>query len=102
MTSETYRGTGSVSQLSPTGVLSTGGYISYVGFWQPILAVIAKGDINGDEVIDLADAIIVLQALVGIDAYPVIRRADLNRDCKISTAEVIFVFQHICDLRPEP
>jgi len=67
--------------------------------------LLLKGDINGDEVVDLADAIIVLKILAGIDASGMIRPdysmsgVDVNGDGKIGFEELGYILQKIARLR---
>ncbi len=51
---------------------------------------VAKGDVDGDRDIDLADAIQSLQVAAGIDADGIQRHADVDGDGRIGVAEALF------------
>ncbi|PIR13622.1 hypothetical protein COV49_01560 [Candidatus Falkowbacteria bacterium CG11_big_fil_rev_8_21_14_0_20_39_10] len=57
------------------------------------------GDINGDNQITLADAIIALQIISGLNPGGIDLEADVNGDNKIGLPEVIYVLQIIGGLR---
>jgi hypothetical protein len=63
------------------------------------------GDINGDCTVDLADAILALQVLAGVDASGLIRSeyassgVDVNGDNRVGLEEVIYILQKVSDLR---
>jgi len=67
--------------------------------------IVKKGDINGDGSVNLADAIIALKVLAGLDVTGEIRLdyvssgIDVNGDGKIGIAEVIYILQKISGLR---
>ena len=63
---------------------------------------ITKGDINGDGVADLTDAVLALRALARIDASKIFRQADVNGDGKIGISEALYVFDSVAGLRSEP
>ena len=58
-----------------------------------------KGDLNGDGNVNLADAILALQVLAGLNADEIHLSADVNEDGKIGLAEVIYILQKVADLR---
>jgi hypothetical protein len=64
----------------------------------------AKGDINGDVAVNLADAILTLQTMAGINtggirgAYP-LSGADVNGDGKVGSHELLYLLQYIGGLR---
>jgi hypothetical protein len=66
---------------------------------------IKKGDINGDNVVDLVDAIIALQIQAGLDTSKAVRTnyassgADVNGDGRIGMEEVIYILQKLGELR---
>ena len=61
---------------------------------------ITKGSINGDSVVDMADAILALQVLSGIESSSIIyKQADVNDDNKIGLEEIIYILQEISELR---
>jgi hypothetical protein len=58
------------------------------------------GDINGDGQINMSDAILIMQTLVGIDFnIDLVRNADANGDLKIGLEELMFIMQNEADLR---
>jgi len=56
------------------------------------------GDVNGDGMVDLADAITALQILAGINPLAYIR-ADVNNDGKIGIEETVYILQMVAGLR---
>ncbi len=57
---------------------------------------IKLGDINGNDNIDLADAILAMQVLAGSNpSSTVYKNADVNGDGKIGLAEVIYILQEV-------
>ena len=66
------------------------------------LNVVLPGDMNDDSVVDLRDAILALQVLVGMDVSSLVSTADVNTDGKISTEEAVFVFRSVSGLIHEP
>jgi len=58
------------------------------------------GDVNGDGVVDLVDAILALKVMVHLTAPFVNYTADLNQDHKIGLAEAIFILQKVAAARP--
>lgn len=63
--------------------------------------VIEKGNVNGDDKIDLADAILALRVSAGISiSQTIYMDADVNGDKKIGIEEVIYILQKIAGLRP--
>jgi len=59
------------------------------------------GDIDGSGSTDLADAILGLRILAGINISPqtITLCADVNNDNKIGIEEVVYILQHIAELR---
>lgn len=57
------------------------------------------GDIDGDDDVDLADAVSGLKILAGIPPASVNLGADVNRDQRIGLEEVIFILQDIAQIR---
>lgn len=62
------------------------------------VASVEKGNINNDGNVDLADAILALQMLIGLDPDGIHLEADVNEDGKIGLAEVIYILQYIAGL----
>jgi hypothetical protein len=61
---------------------------------------IGKGDINYDGQVDLTDAVLALQVIVGISPQQIVyKEADVNGDVNICLAEVIFILQKAAGLR---
>ena len=64
-----------------------------------------KGDINGDNHIDLADAIVALRVLIGFDISDKIRPdyatsdSDINGNYKLEMEELLFILQEVSGLR---
>ena len=64
----------------------------------------ALGDVNGDHSTNLADAILSLQVMAGMNPDGIrtgyaTSGADVNEDGKIGLAEVIYILQHVAGLR---
>ncbi len=58
------------------------------------------GDVNSDMKVDLADAILVLRILAGIDPGSTINpNADVNADVKIGLSELAYILQKVAGLR---
>ena len=61
-----------------------------------------SGDIDGDLDVDLADAILALQIMAGIQPSTTIHtEADVNNDGKIGLEEVLYILQHVAGFRPQ-
>jgi len=58
-----------------------------------------RGDIDGDGVVDLADAILVLQMLAHIHHRHIHVNADVNEDGRIGQAEAIYILQELSKKR---
>ena len=60
----------------------------------------SKGDVNDDSSVDLADAILALQVMAGIEPSATAHKeADVNGDNKIGIEEVIYILQKVSELR---
>jgi photosystem II stability/assembly factor-like uncharacterized protein len=70
---------------------------AYCGAWSMIQC--DPGDINGDGRVDLVDGILALKGIAGLDSIVIQQSADINADSKIGLEEVIYVLQHVGDLR---
>ncbi len=57
------------------------------------------GDIDGDMILNLSDAILVLKLAAGLGPDVVNVNADVNKDGKIGLAEVVYLLQHVAGLR---
>ena len=62
-----------------------------------VITVAVPGDINGDTVVGLDDAILGLKILAGIntDDFVVDMNADVNEDGHIGIEEVIFILKEV-------
>jgi len=63
--------------------------------------LIEKGDINNDETVDLADAILALQTAAGVDTSgnDITLEADVDGNQQIGLPEAIYVLQKLVELR---
>ncbi|MDY6954769.1 MAG: dockerin type I domain-containing protein, partial [Thermodesulfobacteriota bacterium] len=62
-----------------------------------------KGDVNGDNTVDLTDAILALQGLAGLESAPpvtVAKNADVNGDGRIGLEEALYVIHKVAGVRP--
>ena len=66
-----------------------------------LAGAIPPGDVNSDLTVTLADAILILQMLSGMDmtGKTIILQADANGDHRIGLADVIFILQKAAGLR---
>ncbi len=71
----------------------------YVIFYLTPSPIDSRGDVNGDEAVDLADAVVALQVTVGLNPAGVNAAADVNGDGQIGIEEFIFILQKIAGLR---
>ena len=69
------------------------------GVWSTAIIQYHPGDINGDQIVNLADAILGLQILAMITPHEINRGADVNGDAKIGLPEVLYVLQHVAGVR---
>ena len=66
---------------------------------------VIPGNVNGDDVTDLTDAIICFQVLSGINSsdirlkYPT-SGTDVNSDGQIGLQEAVYILEHVAGLRP--
>jgi hypothetical protein len=70
------------------------GYGKEVGF-KTLLA----GDIDSNGIVELKDAVIILQILAGINQKPVNIRADVNNDGKIDLRDAVYVIQKVTGIK---
>jgi hypothetical protein len=101
MQSATYKSNASMGQAGAIGFGSSAGYVVSGGFWPAAfleLIFMIAGDVNGDRVVDLKDAIIALEILSDMDVEKINRRADVNDDYKIGVPEAVFVLQEVSGL----
>jgi hypothetical protein len=92
-------GTLSVTKLGTSAAQSNILYAgtAYGGVWSMIQC--DPGDINGDGRVDLVDGILALKGIAGLDSIVIQQSADINGDSKIGLEEVLYVLQHVGDLR---
>ena len=58
------------------------------------------GDVNGDRIIDLTDAVLTLQVNAGMKtSVTVDKEADVNDDGKIGSEESVYILQEVSELR---
>jgi hypothetical protein len=61
-----------------------------------------SGDIDGDLDVDLADAILALQVMAGIQPSTTVHtEADVNNDNKIGLEEAVYIMQRVAGFRPQ-
>jgi len=87
------------SQVEQNGVWNTShadGSFTYTG-----TAAVDKGDINADSSVNMADAILALKVMSGMDSTGVSLSGDVNADGKIGMAEVIYILQYVAGLRTD-
>ena len=67
--------------------------------WDQDVWYAGKGDVNGDDLVDLKDAIIAMQVLSGISPQStILPAADVDGNGKIGMAEAIYVMQQAAGL----
>ncbi len=64
-----------------------------------VIGAVAKGDVNGDGEVDLADLVTILKVLTGATVSNPYVGADANGDGKISLHDAIYVLQVVAELR---
>lgn len=66
-----------------------------------LTGTIEMGDMDGNGQLDLSDAIAAMQVLCGTTPSTLVfyREADVNNDCRIGLAEVIYILQYLAGLR---
>ena len=69
------------------------------GFWYQILKQIINGDVNGDGLVNLEDAVIVLQNITSFSSSKIYTAADTNGDNLIGIEEAIFLLQKVSLVR---
>ena len=68
--------------------------------------IVCKGNLNGDDQLDLADVMIAIKAMAGMDSTDLLRAdyatsgADVNGDGRVGAAEVLYLLQKIAVARP--
>ena len=64
------------------------------------LPVIQPGDVNGNKIIDLSDAVLVLQVLACIEpGQDIFKAADVNGDGKVGIEEAIYIIEIVAGVR---
>jgi hypothetical protein len=91
--------------LSVIGKDAAGNWQAEVDATTASWTVVCKGNLNGDDAVDLADVMTALKALAGVDTSGLIRPdyetsgADINGDGKVGVAEVLYMLQELGGLR---
>jgi len=100
MQSVSFKSNSSMGQAGSIGFASSANYVVSAGFWPEAFLelLLLAGDVNGDRVVDLKDAITALKIISGIDGGRIILRADVNNDQKIGVQEAIFVLRDVSEL----
>jgi hypothetical protein len=89
------RAAGTVSVMVVNADTQSGSRYPWFTYNLPVM-----GDVNGDGVVDILDAIVVLQALSGRNPLPAVDiDADVNGDRTIGMAEAIFILQKAAGIR---
>ncbi len=97
-----YKGISGVSFFSSTGTSWTD---SGPGSGPPVIhavtstATATPGDIDGNEIVDLADLILALRLSTGLSGVSVSQDGDVDGDNKIGTNEAVYIMQVIANLR---
>lgn len=66
----------------------------------PVLQQEGRGDMNSDLNIDLVDAILAVQIMIGnVPAYTITSGVDINNDSRIGMEEVVYIMQDISEVR---
>jgi len=86
---------GTIGQSTPIGISSSASYKLIPGFWSQIILVVREGDLDGNRVINLQDAILALRILSHFQPIDVQRDADVNGDGCVGIAEVLFILQKV-------
>jgi len=74
--------------------------VSLTGDTKSVVLPNISGDINGDQAVDLADAILALKVLAAFQVEGVVlKAADVNGDGRIGLQEVVFILQSIRAMR---
>ncbi|MDY6988733.1 MAG: dockerin type I repeat-containing protein [Thermodesulfobacteriota bacterium] len=97
---------------TPTSVSSDDGKIAWgsasgVYYWGGAsvaevsdLDDVKKGDVNGDDKVDIADAVLAFKILAGMQPpVTVSREADVNGDSRIGLEEILYIIEKIAGLR---
>jgi len=64
------------------------------------LGGVKKGDVNGDGNVDMADAVLALKILAGMEPpLAVSREVDVNGDSRIGLEEILSIIERIAGLR---
>ncbi|MCX7634523.1 MAG: dockerin type I domain-containing protein, partial [Syntrophales bacterium] len=81
------------------------GEVNNGNIWILTTAAVLKGDLNGDGQVNMADAILALQAAAGLNPTGIRSNyatsgADVNGDNKAGIAEVLYIIQTLAGARP--
>ena len=80
-------------------VLFLGGFLAFVAFCAPLHAGIPgtnfiRGDANGDNLVNLADGITILNYLFGEELVSCVNSADVTDDAQIDITDAIYLFSY--------
>lgn len=59
---------------------------------------IQPGDVNGNGVVDLTDAVLALKVMAGISVSGITYKADVNDDLRIGMEEVVYILRYVAGL----
>jgi|GEM_PF-1340239 len=62
-------------------------------------ATMTKGDVNGDTLVDVGDAILALRVCVGLASVDVYQQADVSGNGRIGMEEAVYILQKVSGLR---
>lgn len=99
--SDSYTLDGTAGQSSPVGRSASRGYREMGGYWYQLLRLVGDGDVNGDGVVDLEDAVIALLIFSNLAAGEVYAAADVDGDETIGLPEAVYILQHAAGMRPQ-
>ncbi len=74
---------------------------SSYGYTRSFTTINQRGNVNNDTEVDLADAILVLKILSGVDVSgeTILREADVNGNRQLEMAEVLYILQKVGNIR---
>jgi len=95
------QGAGTLGQSTALGVAASVSAKTLAGFWHQLFAMIAGGDVDADGTLSLADAILALKAVSGLDTAGtgLTTFADADGNGRIDLPEALYVIQKMAGLR---